>query len=147
MEAKGDPNMSKSNVEKWHALGQHSIRVEEPDIVHIRIVGDLHREEVEKILRFSNDYPQPEKGFFALIDIPRAGRPNLEILRSDSIVEEMRKFRAMVYYGAEFQHRTVIDIVQKIIRGLKLSLNTLPLVPFATEAEGRAWIDMRRAST
>ena len=92
-------------------------------------------------------FPKPENGYFALVDIPAAGRPNLEILKSDELLKQLQSYRAFIYYHAQFKHRTVIELVQRISHGLKLSISTMPLVAFATEAEARAWIADHRQRT
>lgn len=136
--------MSEIHDDEWHHIGQHFLRFEAPDIVHTRIVGDLTVAEVKQLLHIDDIFPKIEKGYFALIDVPAAGRPNLEILKSDETLEQLQAYRAFIYYRAEFKHRTVIEIVQKISRALKLTLSAKPLVAFATEAEARAWIDNYR---
>ncbi len=136
--------MSALQPNEWHQIGQHSLRFEEPDVVHMRIIGDLTITEVQQLLHTDDSFPKTDKGYFALIDIPDAGRPNLEILKSEEILEKFKIYRAVVYYRAEFKHRTVIEIVQKVSRTFKLSLSAIPLVAFATEAEARSWIDDHR---
>ncbi len=136
--------MNEALEAKWHEIGKHSLRFESPDIVHMRIVGDLSLAQVQQLLEWVDAFPKPEKGYFSLIDIAEAGRPNLEILKSNALLKKMQIYGAFVYYRAQFQHRTVIEIVQKISRALNLSLKTIPLVAFATEAEARVWIDEYR---
>lgn len=136
--------MTAANESEWHSIGQHLVRIELPDIVHVRLRGDVTRSQIEGILAFERDVPRPEKGFFSLMDVFDAGRPNLEILRSADIVKQIQQYRAMVYYRAQFKHRTVLEIVQKINRTLNLSLSLVPLVAFATETQARAWIAEQR---
>jgi hypothetical protein len=131
----------------WHTIGQHSLRFEEPDIVHMIIVGDLTVTEVEQLLRIDDEFPPAEKGFFAFVDISRAGRPNLEILKAPDILKQLGGYRAFVYYRAQFQHRTVVEIVKKVANALKLALSRVPLVAFAKESEAREWIDTYRRET
>ena len=136
--------MSALHENDWHEIGKHSLRFEAPDIVHMRVVGDMTLPQIKQIFNTAESFPMPEKGFFSLIDIPQAGRPNLEILKSDEILKQLQSYRAMVYYRAQFKHRTVIELVQRISHGLKLAMSTMPLVAFATEEEGRAWIESHR---
>lgn len=143
-EQKGFRAMTIAPEDGWHTIGQHSLRFEAPDIVHMKVVGDLTLAEVERLLQIDDDFPVPAKGFFALIDIPAAGRPNLEILKSEAILQQLRQYRAFVYYRAQFQHRTVVEIVKKVAKTLKLSLANTPLVAFAKEEEAREWIDEHR---
>lgn len=133
--------MTISREDGWFTIGAHSLRFEAPDIVHMKIVGDLTVAEIQRLLQVDDEFPVPEKGFFALIDIPEAGRPNLEILKSQEILQQLRAYRAFVYHRAQFQHRTVIEIVTKVAKALKLSLSNTPLVAFAEEKEAREWID------
>ena len=139
--------MSETAPDEWHAIGNHSVRFEMPDIMHMRIKGDLTSDEVAYLLTIDAAFPKAEKGTFALIDIAESGRPNLEVLRSTTIMERLKGYRAFIYYRAQFQHRTVVDIVRKISRALNLSIRSTPLMAFATEAEARAWIDEHRRQT
>lgn len=136
--------MTIAEEDGWHTIGAHSLRFEAPDIVHMKIVGDLTVAEVQQLLQLDDEFPVPDKGLFALIDIPGAGKPNLEILKSPEILQKMRGYRAFVYYRAQFQHRTVVEIVTKVAKALKLSLSNTPLVAFAEEKEARDWIDGHR---
>jgi len=129
----------------WHTIGQHSLRFDAPDIVHMIIVGDLTVSEVERLLKIDDEFPRPEKGFVALVDISKAGKPNLEILKSQDILNQLSEYRAFVYYRAQFQHRTVVEIVQKVAKALKLALSRVPLVAFATENEAHEWIKKFRS--
>ncbi len=129
---------------EWHAIGTHSVRFETPDIVHMRVVGDLGNDQVRHLLGMFDESSKNAGGLFSIIDISKAGRPNLDILKSNDIVEQMQRYRAFVYYNAQFSHRTVLEIVKKITRAFRLSLHTMPLVAFATEAEAYAWIEQFR---
>lgn len=136
--------MTLAQNDGWHKIGRHSLRFEEPDIVHMKIVGDLTVAEVEHLLRIDDEFSPADKGYFALVDIAEAGKPNLEILKYPNILQQMQGYRAFVYYRAQFQHRTVVEIVQKVAKALKLSLSNVPLVAFANESEARAWLDNYR---
>ena len=139
--------MSETNTDGWHEIGTHVLRFEAPDIVHMRFIGDLTLADVGQLLKTDDAFPKLEKGYFALGDVSAVGRPNLEMLKSNEILKQMQNYRAFVYYRAQFQHRTVIEIVQKVSRALNLSISSKPLVAFATEVEARAWIDEYRQGT
>jgi hypothetical protein len=128
----------------WFRIGQHSLRFEEPDIVHMKIVGDLTVAEVERLFQIDDEFPHVEKGFFSLIDIAEAGRPNLELLKSPEMLKHLEQYRAFVYYRAQFQHRTVLEIVKKVANALKLALSRVPLVAFVKESEAYEWINTFR---
>lgn len=129
---------------EWHAIGLHAVRFEDPDVLHMRIVGDLGNEQVRGLLNTfeasTRNVPRP----VAMIDISKSGRPNLDILKSSDILDQMRRYRAFVYYNAQFSHRTVLDIVRKVSSAFRLSLQHTPLIAFATEAEAYAWIEQFR---
>lgn len=128
----------------WHAIGSHSVRFEEPDILHIRIVGDLGNDQVRGLLNTFEESIRNVPRPVAMVDISKSGRPNLDILKSSDLLDQMRRYRAFVYYNAQFSHRTVLDIVRKISRAFRLSLQYTPLIAFATEAEAYAWIEQFR---
>jgi hypothetical protein len=104
-------------------------------------VGDLTLLEISQLFEMADSFPKPKNGFLNFVDLSGAGRPNLEILKSNEVLKQMEPYRAFIYYRAQFQQRTVIEIVQKVSRALKLSLSKVPLVAFATEAEAREWMD------
>lgn len=136
--------MTIAEEDSWFTIGAHSLRFEAPDVVHVKVVGDLTLAEVQQLLRIDDEFPVPNKGFFALVDIAAAGKPNLDILKSQEMLKQMTGYRAMVYYRAQFQHRTVVELVTKVAKSLKLSLANTPLVAFAQEKEAREWIDGHR---
>lgn len=129
---------------EWHAIGTHWVRFEEPGILHMRIVGDLGNEQVRGLLNTFEESTRNVPRPVAMIDISKSGRPNLDILKSSDILDQMRRYRAFVYYNAQFSHRTVLDIVRKVSRAFRLSIQSSEMIAFATEADAYAWIEQFR---
>lgn len=136
--------MTTSADNDWQFIGKHAIRFEAPDIVYSRANGDVSIDETRQMMSFLDALPKPEKGFFALLDTANAGRQDPAALKMPEIIERMNRYRAMVYFNADFHHRTIIALYQRVGRLLKFATSNIPLMIFNTEADARAWIDAQR---
>lgn len=133
--------MTGSPDDGWHFIGKHAIRFEPPDLILNRPDGDMSVEQHLQVLRFVQSLPQPEKGFFALINARKGGRVDPEAFKLPEIRHYSQKHRGVAYFNASFYHRTIIDIFQRVNRLLKFAPTNIPLKIFDTEGEARAWID------
>jgi hypothetical protein len=128
----------------WHFIGKHAMRFEPPDIVYSRPDGDISVENVKQMLAFLDTLPKPEKGFYALLDTAHAGRQDPATMKTPEIQDRMHVYRAMVYFNADFHHRTIIGLYQRVGRLLKFTTANIPVRICNTEAEARAWIEGER---
>lgn len=138
--------MEPTNQDKgWDYISHHSFRFEPPDIVYARPQGVVTLEEAHAIATLVNTYPAPSSGLYLLTDVSRLKGQSQTALKDEKLTESMRVFRALAYFGATFQARTLINIFLRLARFFKLPVANVPLEIFATENEARAWLDERRA--
>lgn len=128
----------------WHFIGKHAFRFEPPDILFSRPNGDMSVDQVKQMMAFLDTLPTPEKGFFALLDSAQAGRQDPAAMKLPEVMERMQLYQAMVYFNADFHHRTIIGLYQRVGRLMKFATSNIPVMICNTETEARAWIDAQR---
>lgn len=131
----------------WYYFGQHSLRFEPPDLVYFRPVGHASFADGHTFMRWVEKHAQKDRGIYLLTDVSRGTSQSSEIIKSKDIMERIRGFRALAYFGASFHARTAIGIYMRIARFFGLPLADLPLAFFSSEREARAWLDECRATT
>lgn len=60
-------------IETEYAIGAHSVRLEEPDILIFRHVGDLSQDEVVRFVDHVDQFSQGKPGIFVVIDQTHSG--------------------------------------------------------------------------
>ena len=131
--------MVANSSDGWHIVGEHAVRFEPPDIVHTRPGGDVSFKEGMALIDFIRDLPRPDKGFFGLVDMSKAGRQDPAIAKETKAGDYLRMQRAQAFYNATFYHRTMIGIFVRLSKLLKHAAPANAKI-FTTEAEARAWI-------
>ena len=127
----------------WQSIGPHLARLESPDVVIFRPIGDVSADEIRQFLAELLKWPRPVRGFFYLADASRLGHQSVQI------ATEMRNlppdvFRARAIVGATFQHRVADDLMRRAMFRLYHARPHSEARHFGSEAEARAWFDSLR---
>jgi len=128
----------------WQSFGPHLARLESPDVIIFRPIGDVNADEMRQFLAELLTWPRPERGFFYLADASRLGHQSVQI------ATEMRNlppnvFRARAIVGATFQHRVADDLMRRAMFRLYHARHQSEAKHFGSEVEARAWFDSLRA--
>lgn len=89
--------------------------------------------------------PQPEKGFFAIIDSRAGGRTDPAALKLPEARTMNQSQRAVAYLHARYYQRTLVGVFQRAAKLLNISTGNAVIGFFDTEAEARAWFDTLRS--
>lgn len=137
--------MSTTEELAWHYIGKHAIRFEAPDILLTRPIGDMSTEEFRQVAQHVASLPQPEKGFFAIIDSREGGRTDPAALKLPEAKTMNGSQRAVAYLNARYYQRTLVGIFQRAAKLLNFGVSNTVIAFFDTEAEARAWFDTIRS--
>lgn len=127
--------------DKERQVGPHRVVIEPPDLLYLKLDGDVELEHIKAFLEAVAEFP-------AEVHILRDARKSRIVTAAarEYMLKTMPKGKVVSFisFGAPFHARTVISMLAKAIRLLR---HDSPVVGFtSTEAEARAWIDKVRAS-
>ncbi|EYF08380.1 STAS/SEC14 domain-containing protein [Chondromyces apiculatus] len=125
----------------WQRLGTHSIRFEAPDIVFLRVLGDVTPEHIRHLFKEVRRLSSRSGTVCWLIDLTYLGQIPLETRKAAMEHGLDGHLRATAIFGA--------NRVQRAIATLTIQASRLTGQPgalyaprfFAKEAEARAWLE------
>ncbi|UQA56164.1 hypothetical protein [Polyangium aurulentum] len=129
--------------ELWLHNGAHLYRFEPPDLLRSRPVGLISREELSTSLDIIELHGR-KAPLFWIVDLSRLGgiAPNARRLLSERDARSL--LRAIVLVGGSFQQRVLATLAIRAVRLFWRHKTHVPFHFFATEAEGRAWVEAER---
>ncbi|MDI1431081.1 STAS/SEC14 domain-containing protein [Polyangium sorediatum] len=123
------------------SIGPHLVWIEPPDVLHTRIDGDITREHVKELLDALGTFPRAER-IYILRDARGGGMPTREAREALIKGLPLDRLAAVVSYGASFQARTLLTMLDHAMRVLRPGKTRF--VFFETEAEARAFLEADR---
>ena len=131
-------------LERWErTFGDHTMSLEAPDILILRIKGDLEEAHVGPIREELNRVCRELPYVFGLVDMSRMGTITASARKAAAAQRNPPNLSNAVF-GASFTQRVLIQLVIKAVRVLRGVAPTMGM--FETEVEARAWIhEQRRA--
>lgn len=126
----------------WHWVGAHQFRLEERDILHFRIDGDVSGPELEHVVRAGEAIATQVGRQFWLLDVARLGSADRDARRFVADFGVKPWFAGTVVYNASFLQRAVVRMA--VTAGKLLARIDTPLHFFSTEKEARGWIEAER---
>jgi hypothetical protein len=127
-------------------IGSHTTGFEAPDILFMKLVGDVSHEEVRVINQAHLDYGQEVQQLFYLIDLSELENLGPHVRKEASEVVKALPLRGTAIYGAPLKAKVLAKLMltaASMFRGTGKNFN--PVEFHDTEASARAWIDKRRA--
>lgn len=135
-----DPRQDPNNM----VYGKHVTYFEEPDIIFMKLAGDVNDAEGLELLRRQREFADGRKMVFFLMDdremagiSPGARKAVAEMLK------EIPLF-GMANYQAPMKARVVAKLVITAINLFRKDASTNPVEFFNSEQEAREWIAERR---
>ena len=135
-----DPRQDPNNF----VFGKHITYFEEPDIIFMKLTGDVTDAEGLELLRRQRSFAEGRKMLFFLMDdremagiSPDARKAVAEMLKEIPLY-------GMANYQAPMKARVVAKLVITAINLFRKDASTNPVVFFDSEEEARAWIAQRR---
>jgi hypothetical protein len=128
-----------------HRIGAHTTWLEEPDLIVLRLAGDVSRDDAEEINRRHFELIEGLKDIFMLVDMAGLGTdtPGGRKVTSEALTR--MPLRALAVCHAHLEARVMAKM---IITGSELfkteESGDFPVSFFEDEPSARAWIGERR---
>ncbi len=126
----------------YRQVGPHQVRVELPDVLHIRLGGDVEREHFKVFFDTMEEQITPPTRAYVLRDARNGGLVKRDAREYISKKVDLSRVAAIVTYGASFHTRTVLMMVNKAMR--LFTVKVPEIVFFDDEEQARAWIKNHR---
>ncbi len=126
------------------SVGAHTTYFEEPDIIFMRLVGEVSKEEGLELNRRHRDFGQGRHHVFFLIDLERLQKIDPEVRRVATETLRDVPLRGMALYRAPLKAKVIAKLIITALNMFKSDASTNPVLFARTEDEARAWLAARR---
>jgi hypothetical protein len=127
-----------------HRIGNHATYFEEPDILSMKLVGEVGTEEVREINRMHLEFGRDRDHMFYLIDLSELDNLPSQVRKEASETVRSLPLRGTVIFGAPLKAKVLAKLLMTAVNMFKGGKNNNPVEFTDTEAEARAWLDRRR---
>lgn len=126
------------------SVGAHTTYFEEPDVIFMRLVGEVSKEEGLELNRRHRDFGQGRHHVFFLIDLERLQKIDPEVRRVATETLRDVPLRGMALYRAPLKAKVIAKLIITALNMFKSDASTNPVLFARTEDEARAWLAARR---
>lgn len=130
-----------------HQIGNHVTALEEPDILFMKLVGDVTNDEVKEINQTHLDFAQGFQQLFYLIDLSELDNLAPQVRKEASEVVKLLPLRGTAIYGAPLKAKVLAKLMLTAASMFRGGKNFNPVEFHDNETEARAWINKRRSQT
>lgn len=131
-------------MHKVNKIGPQMTALELPDIVHLKLVGEVSLEECKEINRMHFAYAEEVPHFFYMIDLSELGNIPAAVRREASETVKLLPLRGTVIYNSSLRARVLGKLLLTAANMFRSGPNQNPVDFVETETEARAWVDQRR---
>lgn len=131
-------------MSQGHQIGKHFTTLEEPDILYMKLVGDVSNEEVKVINQAHLEYAQRGKNLFYLIDLSELDNLAPQVRKEASDTVKLLPLRGTAIYGAPLKAKVLAKLMLTASNMFRGGKNPNPVEFVDSEEEARAWITKRR---
>jgi len=128
-------------------IGSHVTGFEEPDILFMKLVGDVSNEEVKVINQTHLDLAQGTHQLFYLIDLSELDNLAPQVRKEASEVVKLLPLRGTAIYGAPLKAKVLAKLMLTAASMFRGGKNFNPVEFHDNESQARAWIAKRRTET
>lgn len=125
-------------------IGSHSTGMELPDIVHLKLVGEVNLEECREINQAHIDYAKELPHFYYMIDLGELDNIPAAVRKEASETVKTLPLRGTVIYQTPLRARVIAKLLLTAANLFKGGAGQNPVDFVDTEQEARAWIERRR---
>lgn len=125
-------------------IGNHSTSIELPDIVHLKLVGEVSVEEGRAINEVHLDYGRELPHFFYMIDLSELDNIPAVVRKEASATVKLLPLRGTVIYQTPLRARVIAKLLLTAANLFRGGAGQNPMDFVDTEEEARAWIRRRR---
>jgi len=128
-----------------HRIGAHTTWLEDPDLIVLRLAGDVTREDAEAINQVHFQMIEGRESIFMLVDMAGIGTDTPGGRKTTSAALNQMPLRGLAVCRARMEARVMAKM---IVTGVDLFKNDesprFPVEFFDDETMARAWIEERR---
>lgn len=128
----------------YKKIGRHSTSMEIPDIVHLKLVGEVTLEECREINQAHIDYAKDLPHFFYMIDLSELENIPATVRREASQTVKILPLRGTVIYQTPLRARVIAKLLLTAVNLFKGGAGQNPVDFVDTIEEARAWVKRRR---
>lgn len=125
-------------------VGKQTTVFEEPDILYMKLVGEVETAEVREINRLHLEFGQNRSHMFYLIDLSDLDNLPSQVRKEASETVRSLPLRGTAIYGAPLKAKVLAKLLMTAVNMFKGGKNQNPVEFTDTEAEARVWLDRRR---
>jgi hypothetical protein len=129
---------------RWN-FGPHTLSFEEPDLVRLRLHGELSLAEIRQMILLVREFKARQGAIYLLGDMRQGTGFSAEARRAIHEDHSLVPYEGMAFFGASFSLKVVSNLMIQASRLLTGSTRPAGAVFRDTEDEARAWIAARRA--
>lgn len=135
-----DPRQDPNNL----VFGKHITYFEEPDIIFMKLAGDVSDAEGLELLRRQKSFAEGRKMLFFLMDAKEMA--GISPAARKAVAETLKEIPlyGMANFEAPMKARVVAKLVITAINLFRKDASTNPVEFFPSEKEAREWIAERR---
>jgi hypothetical protein len=129
------------------ATDRSRITLEEPDVAHWCLAGDVTADDIREIYELQLKFCKDKPYVFVLVDVSKIRSITAEARKlaaqGPTPGKTVMPIRANVVYGASFHFRVIGTLIAKAAHFIHRGQDN-PTRFFENEADGRAWLAQRR---
>jgi hypothetical protein len=127
-----------------HQIGSHVTGFEAPDILFMKLVGDVSNEEVKEINQAHIALSQGFQQLYFLIDLSELDNLAPQVRKEASEVVKTLPLRGTAIYGAPLKAKVLAKLMLTAASMFRGGKNFNPVEFLDNETEARTWIAKRR---
>lgn len=131
-------------MSSYPMIGKHVTAFEEPDIIFMHLSGPVSAEEGAEINRLHRELGMGRDHVFFLVDLKELDGIHPSVRKESGETLKELPLRGAAIYQASFKARVVAKLIITAMNLFRSEDDKAPIEFFDTEAEARAWIEMRR---
>jgi len=131
-------------MHKIHRPGAQMTALELPDIVHLKLSGEVLLDECKEINRAHAEFAEEVPYFFYMIDLSDLSNIPAAVRREASETVKTLPLRGTIIYNSSLRARVLGKLLLTAANMFRSGPNSNPVDFVDTEADARAWVDQRR---
>lgn len=136
--------MSERHDAPWQPIDKHSLRLEPPDILALRVSGEVSKDDMSRLIEEMIRIAAERQRLFCLCDSSKVTSVDADARKVAAALLPSIAVEAIAVFGMSFQIRVLTTLIIKAAALLSRANSSPPTVIFDTEAQARAWLDQRR---
>lgn len=127
-----------------HTVGAHMTGFEEPDVIILRLHGEVSKEEGLAMNQLHREFAEGLHHVLFLIDLEHLEKIDPEVRRVATETLSVVPLRGMALYKAPLKAKVIAKLIITALNMFKKDASLNPVIFADTEEEARAWLAARR---